>query len=58
MARNDQETNWMSVGLAFVGCFVTGVAIGQITGYAAWSAIGLGVGLVMVGVVHAISSRD
>lgn len=57
MANNNQGTNWLAVGLVFLGCFVISVAIGQIVNDAAWAGIGVGLGIVMVGVVHAISTR-
>lgn len=50
--RKRHGSVWVAAGLVFVGCCAIGSGIGQLTNNAsAWSAIGGGVGFVLMAVV-------
>ncbi len=57
MAANNQESNWVAMALAFCGSTVIGIAIGQMVDDGTWIAIGLGVGFLAAGLVHALYLR-
>lgn len=57
MASNNQDSNWVAMGLAFSGCVILGIAIGQMVDDGSWIAIGLGAGFLLSGLVHALYLR-